>query len=125
MPILRIMRKDRQIKRSEERRAWTRRTQLRNYRVEIKLIAQPIYQFRVRDVSQKGAGLLVKDDSEFLNLIAVGQVVDADFISPTGQMPSGLYKVEIEHITKPAKGELRGHRLVGVFIVEKIDQGDL
>jgi hypothetical protein len=119
------MKSDQKIKRSEERRAWTRRTQLRNYRVEIKLIAQPIYQFRVRDVSQKGAGLLVKDDSEFLNLIEVGQVVDADFISPTGKMPSGLYKVEIRHITKAAKGELRGHRLVGVSIVEKIDQGDL
>ncbi len=120
-----IMRSDPEIKISKERRACPRRTQLRNYRVEIKLIGQPIYQFRVRDVSQKGAGLLVKDDSEFLNLIEVGQIVDADFISPTGKMPSGLYKVEIRHITKPGKGERRGHRLVGVSIVEKIDQGDL
>jgi hypothetical protein len=116
------MRSDPKTKRPEERRAWTRRTQLRNYRVEIKLVGQPMYQLRVRDISEKGAGLLVKDDSEFLNLIEVGQVVEADFISPTGKMPAGLYKVEIRHITKHAKGKLRGHRLVGVSIIEKIDQ---
>lgn len=116
------MTSDPKIKTSKERRTWTRRTKLRNYRVEIKLIAQPIYQFKVRDISEKGAGLLVKDDSEFLKLIEVGQVVDADFISPTGKMPSGLYKVEIRHITRHAKGELRGHGVVGVFIIEKMDQ---
>ena len=119
------MRSDSKTKRPEDRRAWTRRTQLRNYRVEIKLIAQPIYQFKVRDISEKGAGLLVKDDSEFLNLIQVGQVVEADFISPTGKLPAGLYKVEIKHITKLTTGKIRGHRIVGVFIIEKIEQGDL
>ena len=30
----------------------------------------------------------------------------------------------IKHITKPGKGERRGHRLVGLSIVEKIDQGN-
>jgi hypothetical protein len=118
-----IMRKDPKTKISKERRASPRGTELRNYRVEIKLIGEPIYQFRVTDVSIAGAGLLVKEDSNFLNLVEVGQNLDADFISPTGKMPSGLYKTEIKHISKPGKGERRGHRLVGLSIIGKIDQG--
>jgi hypothetical protein len=55
----------------QERRAKSRRTVIRNYRVEIKLIGAPIYQFRLQDVSSDGAGILIKEDSKFLNLIEV------------------------------------------------------
>ena len=109
---------------SKERRTEPRRTQLRNYRVEIRLIAQPIYQFRVTDVSPEGAGLLVKEDSAFLNLIKVGQIVDSDFLSPKGTNPSGMYKAQIKHISKPAKGRNQGHRIVGISILEKNDPAD-
>jgi hypothetical protein len=105
----------------QERRARPRRTVIRNYRVEIKLIGAPIYQFRVLDVSTDGAGILIKEDSKFLNMIEVGQIVDADFISPEGTDPTGNYRVEIRHITKPSKGRHEGHYLVGLSILEKID----
>ena len=105
----------------KERRARSRRTELRNYRVEIKLIGAPIYQFRVQDVSSDGAGILIKEDSKFLNLIEVGQIVDAEFISPEGTDPAGDYKAEIRHITKPNEGKHKGHFLVGLMIIEKID----
>ena len=105
----------------KERRARSRRTDLRNYRIEIKLIGAPIYQFRVQDVSSDGAGILIKEDSKFLNLIEVGQIVDADFISPDGTDPTGNYKAEIRHITKPNKGKHKGHYLVGLSILEKLD----
>ena len=118
---LKLMHKDLPEAISKERRAKARRTQLRNYRVEIKLIGKPIYQFRVTDVSTEGAGLLVKEDSAFLNMIEINQIVNADFISPTGSNPTGMYKVEIKHITKPSKGRNKGHRLVGISILEKTD----
>jgi hypothetical protein len=105
----------------KERRARSRRTVLRNYRVEIKLIGAPIYQFRVQDVSTDGAGILIKEDSKFLNLIEVGQIVDADFISPDGTDPNGNYRAEIRHITKPNKEKNKGHFLVGLKILEKLD----
>jgi len=107
---------------SKGKRAEPRRTQLRNYRVEIKLIGEPIYQFRVTDVSSKGAGILIKENSDFLSMIEVDQIVDADFISPKGTAPSGGYKVEIKHITKSGKGKNEGHCLVGISILEKIAQ---
>lgn len=104
-----------------ERRAAIRRTQLRNYRIEIKLIGEPIYQFKVTDVSFQGAGLLVKEDSDFLNLIEVDQIVDAEFISPDDTDPNGSYRAKIKHITKPDKGKNAGHCLIGLSILEKIE----
>ena len=106
----------------KERRAKHRRTQLRNYRVEIKLTRAPIYQFRVNDVSLDGAGILIKEDSKFMNMIEVGQIVDADFISPKGTEPAGIHRTEVRHITKPNEGKNKGHYLVGLSILEKIDQ---
>ena len=104
-----------------ERRAKHQRTQLRNYRVEIKLTHAPIYQFRVNDVNPDGAGILIKEDSKFLSMIEVGQIVDAYFISPKGTDPTGNHKVEIRHITKPNEGKNKGHFLVGLKILEKLD----
>ena len=105
-----------------EKRSEPRRTKLRNYRIEIKFVSKPIYQFRVINVSTKGAGLLIKDDSAFLKMIEVGQIVDVDFISPAGTAPFGLYKTEIKHITKLDKQEYKGHRLVGISILKKLNE---
>lgn len=106
---------------ANEKRSEPRRAKLRNYRIEIKLVGEPIYQFRVINVTTKGAGLLIKDDSAFLQMIEVGQIVEADFISPEGTAPSGLYEAEIKHITKLDMQEYRGHRLLGLSILKKVD----
>ena len=87
-----------------ENRSEPRFSALKNFRVEIKLVGEPIYQFKAVDVSNKGAGLLIKDDSDFLSMINPGQFVEANFISPKGSNPSGLYTAEIKHITKPEIG---------------------
>ena len=118
------MKIEQKVNSSKERRAKSRRTQLRNYRVEIKLIGEPIYQFRVKDVSSDGAGILIKEDSKFLSMIEVGQIVDADFISPKGTEPAGNHRTEVRHITKPNKEKNKGHFLVGLKILEKIDHSE-
>jgi hypothetical protein len=105
-----------------ERRSEPRRAKLKNYRIEIKFVGEPIYQFRVINVSTKGAGILIKDDSAFLNMIEVGQIVDVDFISPEGANPSGPYKAEIRHITELDMQKYKGHKLVGISILKKLDK---
>ena len=107
---------------AKEKRSEPRRAKLRNYRIEIKFVGKPIYQFRVINVTAKGAGLLIKDDSAFLKMIEVGQIVEADFISPEGTTPSGLYKAKIKHITKLDTQKHRGHQLVGLSILKKVDK---
>ena len=106
---------------AKEKRSEPRRAKLRNYRIEIKFVGQPIYQFRIINVTTKGAGILIKDDSAFLKMIEVGQIVEADFISPEGTAPSGLYKAEIKHIAELDMQEHRGHQLVGLSILKKVD----
>ena len=106
---------------AKEARSEPRRVKLRNYRIEIKFVGKPIYQFRIINVTATGAGLLIKDDSAFLKMIEVGQIVEADFISPEGRAPSGLYEAEIKHITKLDEQEHRGHHLVGLSILKKVD----
>ena len=93
---------------------------LRNCRIEIKFVGKPIYQFIIINVAANGAGLLIKDDSAFLKMIEVGQIVEADFICPEGRVPCGLYKAEIKHITKLDEQEQRGHHLVGLSILKKL-----
>jgi hypothetical protein len=115
------MQKDSPKNITKEKRADARSTKLRNYRIEIKFVGEPIYQFRVINVSTKGAGLLIKDDSAFLKMIEAGQIVEADFISPEGTAPSGIYKAEIKHITKLDNQDHQGHRLVGLSILKKLD----
>jgi hypothetical protein len=116
------MYKDKTEYAADEKRCDPRRAKLRNYRIEIKFVGEPIYQFRLINVSTKGAGLLIKDDSAFLNMIEAGQIVDADFISPKSSNPSGRYKAQIKHITKLDKQVHKGHRLVGISILKKLNR---
>ncbi|MDH3885510.1 MAG: PilZ domain-containing protein [Desulfobacterales bacterium] len=104
------------------KRAEPRSANLKNYRIEIKLVGEPIYQFRVINVSTKGAGILIKDNSAFLDMIEVGQIVDVNFISPESSNPSGMYTAEIKHITKTYKNERQGQQLVGLSILKNLDQ---
>jgi hypothetical protein len=104
-----------------EKRTSPRTDQLQRHRVEIKLVGEPIYQFKVTDVSPRGAGLLVNVNSGFLKIIKTGQVVEVDFISPQGQEPAGSYKAEIKHITETSDGQYRGIRRVGLQILEKLE----
>jgi hypothetical protein len=116
------MKKDLPEKIAKEKRSEPRRAKLRNHRIEIKFIGNPIYQFRVIDVTTKGAGILIKDDSSFLNMIKKGQIFDVNFISPQGSSPSGMYSAKIKHITTAYKQEHKGHHLVGISILNKLGQ---
>jgi hypothetical protein len=104
----------------EEKRTETRSPKLRSHRIEIKLVGEPIYQFKVTDVSPQGAGLVVHESSAFLKLIEVGHVLDIRFISPRGEKPSGAYKAEVCHITAKEHSRYKGVRLVGLRILERL-----
>ena len=116
------MNKNKTEKISEEKRAEQRTATHRDWRIEIKFVGEPIYQFRLINVSDKGASILIKDDSAFLNLIEVDQVADVTFISPKGLYPSGRYIIKVKHISRLKKSIYKDHRLVGTSILQKLDQ---
>ncbi len=104
-----------------EKRKAARSTRLQNHRAEIKLVGEPLYQFRVTDVSTEGAGLLITPGSRFLQIIAVGQNLEVNFISPQGIEPSGWYQSEIKHITEMKTGPYKGLKQVGIQILGRAD----
>jgi len=98
--------------RSEER------TILNHYRsVEFSLKkADPVLQFRVRDVSPSGMGILVNDRSEALKHLKVGQVLNMTY-NPEEPDDSPInMQTEIRHITPMEEGRFKGHTLVGLLI---------
>ena len=107
---------------TNEKRSEYRHATPRDCRIEIKFVGEPIYQFRLINVTNEGASILIKDDSAFLNMIEVGQIADVTFISPKGSNPSGIYKIQVKHISELNKSIYKGHRLVGISILKKLDQ---
>ena len=109
---------------NKEKRGEARRAELRNHRVEIKFTGEPIYQFKVTDVSSKGAGVIVNTNSGFLKIIEVGQVIDVNFISPHGTEPSGLHTAQIKHISIADTAPYKGLMQVGIQIMPRLDQDE-
>ena len=105
-----------------EKRQAARVAELRNHRAEIKFAGEPIYQFKVTDVSSQGAGLLINPNSGFLKSISVDQFIEVNFISPQGAQPSGRYKAQIKHITDGEKIRYKGLKLVGIKILEPLTE---
>lgn len=85
----------------------------------IKLVGVPLYQFKLKDISENGASILVKEDSFMLNYLEVGQTLRIDFSSDLESDHNGDFESEIMHITKVDEGRYKGHYLVGVRILNK------
>jgi PilZ domain-containing protein len=85
----------------------------------IKLVGVPLYQFKLKDTSENGASILVKEDSFMLNYLEVGQILNINFSSDLESDHNGDFETEIVHITKMEEGRYKGHYLVGVRILDK------
>ena len=79
----------------------------------------PVYQFRVRNVSPTGIGILVNASSAVLEHLKVGDVLKMKY-NPrnSSDLPKSL-ETEISHITKIEQGQYKGHYLIGMMILER------
>jgi hypothetical protein len=67
---------------------------------------------KVRDLSDKGAGVIVKSDSGFVKMIEIGQEVNVRMVLPRHcRGPSGRYRSRAEHVTEVQYGPCRGHMI--------------
>ena len=102
-----------------EKRAETRKTLEKMKSVELKLLNLPIYVFRVKDSSPNGICFLVKADSDILNHIQEGQILNLKYHTEDTAKLAEDFTSEIKHITKMDKGPYKDHQLVGLMILEK------
>lgn len=80
-----------------------------------------VYQFLIWDMSSKGISLLVKEDSDILGHLKIGQIFNMKYYRKDTSKPAELLKTEIRHISKDDDGRFKGHYLVGVEILEGHD----
>lgn len=107
---------------SVERRAMDRAVRLSNHRAEFKFPGVPVYQLKVRDLSEKGAGVVVKAGSNFLTLIEIGQEMNMKLLSPAeSAIPTGQYLSRVQHISALEGGRFKGHLVVGMSMLKKIN----
>ena len=115
----RIMNQELPPRQPVERRSELRKNEEPMRSAELKLLSLPIYLFKVKDSSQNGLCLLVKEDSDILKHIHVGQVLNIRSNAEEKMKPAEILLSEIKHITQKGKGSFRGHQLVGLKILDK------
>ncbi|MFO7558857.1 MAG: PilZ domain-containing protein [Desulfobacterales bacterium] len=90
------------------------------YSVEFSIEAlEPVYQFRIWNLSEKGMCVLVREDSAVLHHLQKGKIFKMKYY-PTdfpGQVEQ--LETEVRHVSKDDKGRFKGHFMVGLAILEK------
>ena len=119
------MAKGRSAKHSKEKRKESRDRSKKYHSVEMKLSTLPIYLFKLKDISSKGACFLVKEGSAILKYLRVGQILNMRYHSEEEMEPTTVFKSEIKHITKIEENSYQGHYLVGINILKKKDSDNL
>jgi len=75
-----------------------------------------VYQFKLRDMSSKGLGILVNKDSAVLKHLKVGDTLDMHYIPPESAGTSESLKTKIAHITEKEEEPFKGHFIIGLSI---------
>jgi hypothetical protein len=105
---------------SPERRYRSRSTDLSDPLAEIKFSGSPVYMLKVRDLSDKGAGIVVRSDSGLLKTIEIGQELIVRLVLPRDYRgPSGNYRSRVEHITEIQEGAFKGHMILGLSFLAR------
>ena len=77
------------------------------------------YQFKIWNLSSRGVCIAVKEDSDLLKHLEVGNILNMKYYPVDSPYPAERLKTQIKHITKDQQGRFRNHVLVGLFILEK------
>jgi hypothetical protein len=80
-----------------------------------------VYQYKIWNISAKGICVLVKEDSDLLNYVKVGDVLNLRYYPSDSSRPIELLRTEIKHITKDEQMRFKGVYLVGLSILENQD----
>lgn len=76
------------------------------------------YQFKIRDLSPEGIGILVREDSALIGHIKVGAILQVKYRPMESKAPIETKKTEIRHISKNETGAYGGHYIVGLAVLQ-------
>jgi hypothetical protein len=75
------------------------------------------YQFKIWNVASRSMCVLVKEDSEILSRLKVGEVFNMKYYTHDRVCPTTYLETAIRHITRDDHGRFKGHYLVGLEII--------
>ena len=102
-----------------ERRSEHRRPVHQYYSVELSIDGLDFsYQFKIRNNASTSMCVLIKEDSDILPLLEVGDTLNMKYYSAGSVYPTEYLETAIRHITKNDQGRFKGHYLVGLDILE-------
>jgi len=76
------------------------------------------YQFKIWNISTKGMCILVREDSDIMSHLKVGDILDMSYYLESGKRPVDESRTEIVHITKGEPGQFEGHYMIGLSKLE-------
>ena len=101
-----------------ERRSETRAEDERYYSVQFTTQGlSSFYQFKLWNISTKGMCILVKEGSQVLKYLKVGDTIEMTYYLADSQGAHENLKTKIRHITKNVDGRFQGHYMVGLSIL--------
>jgi hypothetical protein len=103
---------------SAERRSEKRAIADRYYSVQFTAEGlASVYQFKLWNISTKGMCILVKEESQVLKHLKVGDTLDMTYYLTDSQGAHEDLKTQIKHITQNKDGRFQGHYMVGLSIL--------
>ncbi len=76
------------------------------------------YQFKLRDISPRGIGILVNATSKVIETTHVGDIIYMNFYPKKKvQLPVSM-KTQVKHITKHQEGRYKGNYIMGLYVLE-------
>ena len=82
-----------------------------------------LYQFKIRDVSSQGLCILVRQDSNILPHLVVGNILEMEYQKTPSTEHGQVFQTRISHVTHQDQGRFRGHSLVGLKVVDTRKSG--
>ena len=77
------------------------------------------YQFKLWDTAPTSMCVLIKENSQLLSRLNVGDTVKVKYYKGDSRYPSEFLQTFIRHITKNDHGRFKGHYLVGLEILQE------
>ena len=76
-----------------------------------------LYQSKLWSRSPESIFVLVKEDSDVLDWIEVGDILDMTYYSNDELCPTTVLNTKIQYITRDDGGQFRGHYMIGLTIL--------
>lgn len=90
------------------------------YSVEIPLEGlECLHQFKIWNMDQGTLGVVVRQESELLTYLRVGDTIEMKYYILNPACPPKFLPTKIRHIKKEDQGRFKGHVVIGLDILEK------